>query len=80
MPNWADDEGRYYWGPPGVPFYDQVEIPHAPVTYKSDCLCDCCAFARKQRGAPEPQSDAERIKELEDEVERLKSLRRTKHD
>lgn len=41
MPNWADDEGRFYWG-------DQ-EIPHPPVRYVSRCKCCCCNHQRELR-------------------------------
>ena len=72
MPSWGDDEGRFWWGPPGVPYYEEVQIPHAPVSYRATCRCACCKYKRKQRGEPEPQTEAERIVELEAEVERLK--------
>lgn len=49
MPNWADDEGRYHWTPPGKPWYDAIEIPHAPVIIRDGCQCPCC---RHSRGLP----------------------------
>lgn len=43
MPNWADENGRYWWNPPETVWYDAVEVPHAPVGDPVDgCKCAYC--------------------------------------
>lgn len=42
MPNWSDENGRYWWKPPGETF-DQ-EIPHPPVIPDEDCGCVFCEY------------------------------------
>lgn len=50
MPNWSDDEGRYWYTPPGAPWYEAIQIPYPPVSVpRSGCKCRCCADARKRR-------------------------------
>lgn len=49
MPNWADDEGRFWWTPPGGTWLDEVEIPHAPVTRPAGCSCAMCSTPEPPR-------------------------------
>jgi hypothetical protein len=49
MPNWADENGRYWWTPPDGHWLNSVEIPHAPVINYNDCNCDCCVYYRKSK-------------------------------
>jgi hypothetical protein len=42
MPNWSDENGRYWWNPPGSKWYEAVEIPHAPVGIEPKCKCVYC--------------------------------------
>lgn len=49
MPNWSDDEGRFWWTPPGKMWYDRVEVPHPPVVVMKKCSCDFCEYERKQK-------------------------------
>lgn len=40
MPNWADENGRFWYRPHGgIP----IEIPHPPVVRLPDCDCAVCA-------------------------------------
>jgi len=41
MPNWSDEDGRYWWTPPGK-HWTEREIPHPPVVTVSGCVCDFC--------------------------------------
>lgn len=50
MPNWADDEGRFHWQPPGKAWYEQVEIPHAPISEREGCFCAFCNHRRLKEG------------------------------
>jgi hypothetical protein len=58
MPSWSDDEGRFYWAPPDRPFYERVEIPHAPVTVQAGCTCKFCSYSG---GAPSRYTIPEKI-------------------
>ena len=42
MPSWSDENGLYWWNPPGTR-WEAVEIPHAPVGEPNpDCRCAYC--------------------------------------
>ena len=49
MPNWSDDEGRYWWTPPGKMWYENVEVPHPPITVRKGCACDFCVYERAEK-------------------------------
>lgn len=49
MPNWSDDEGRYWWNPPGTAWYESVEIPHPPVVVEKGCKCEFCKHERAHK-------------------------------
>jgi hypothetical protein len=49
MPNWADDEGRYHWTPPGKQWFEAVEIPHSPVSRCRSKRCAMCEYYRQER-------------------------------
>lgn len=54
MPNWSDDEGRYwYWDGDKRPFWDAVQIPHVPAGPPvAGCTCSYCVpAAQTQDGA-----------------------------
>jgi hypothetical protein len=40
MPEWADENGRYWFKDTSSGSY--IEIPHAPVERPKGCLCACC--------------------------------------
>jgi hypothetical protein len=42
MPNWSDENGRYWYQPEGKTINEMVEIPHAPVGSPEGCTCICC--------------------------------------
>jgi hypothetical protein len=42
VPNWSDENGRYWYTPIGGGVHDEVEIPHAPVGAPEGCTCICC--------------------------------------
>jgi hypothetical protein len=46
MPNFADDEGRFWRTPPGKVWHEAVEIPHAQVTVRKRCNCVFCVHER----------------------------------
>ncbi len=48
MPNWADDEGRYWWVPPGKMWYDSIQIPHPPISAEKGCTCEFCKYEKSQ--------------------------------
>jgi len=49
MPNWGDDEGRYWWNPtPYRGYQDCVEIPHPPVFVQKGCRCAFCRHTRDE--------------------------------
>jgi len=50
VPNWADDEGRYWWTPPGKTWHEAVEIPHAPLSVEDGCDCIYCVHNRPGEG------------------------------
>lgn len=45
MPNWSDDEGRYWWTRPDG---RMVEIPHPPFA-EAGCRCQLCSHEAEQR-------------------------------
>ncbi len=60
MPNWADDEGRYYYTPKGKSWQESVQIPHPPVSNPRGCNCICCF-----ENAAEKDSSSSKEKEYE---------------
>jgi len=49
MPDWADDEGRYFWSGPNNDFTFDVQIPHAPICGpRPGCDCDFCIHDRNR--------------------------------
>lgn len=48
MPNWSDDEGRFWWTPPGKMWYDNIQIPHPPVLVEEGCTCEFCEYEKSQ--------------------------------
>jgi len=72
VPNWADDEGRFWWTPPDKEWYGSVQIPHAPVTVKPGCKCPCCVYTRGD--PPEKRYIVTYPGGVENSVERLRTL------
>ncbi len=65
MPNWGDNEGRYWWTAPDG---REVQIPHAPVSFHKNCRCACCNHQRKEKGEKLLPSKKEEIRALKLEV------------
>jgi len=47
MPNWSDEDGRYWWTPPDKSYFNSIEIPHPPIIVDKDCLCAFCYFHKR---------------------------------
>ena len=60
MPNWADENGRYWYNPPGKHWWESVEIPHPPVVMRPKCKCAFCTDERERRRYARAQRKAER--------------------
>lgn len=61
MPNWGDDEGRYWWTPPGKMWYDRIEVPHPPVITEKNCKCDFCIHERAEKKKAIKQREKENL-------------------
>ncbi len=59
MPNFSDDEGRYYWQPPGKFWYERIEIPHAPIVIEAGCRCKFCVTKRIESSENETRTRQE---------------------
>jgi hypothetical protein len=46
MPNWSDENGRYWWERPG---HWATEIPHPPLITEKRCKCPFCKHSHKNK-------------------------------
>jgi hypothetical protein len=46
MPNWSDENGRYWWNWPGL---IEVEIPHPPIQVVKNCKCQFCRYDKIEK-------------------------------
>jgi hypothetical protein len=46
MPNWSDENGRYWWERPG---HWAIEIPHPPLITEKGCKCPFCKHSHKNK-------------------------------
>lgn len=65
MPNWAHDDGRYYYTPKGKHWTDNVEIPHAPVELPSNCSCLCCIENKPKKKKKSVKKDVKSVIRLQ---------------
>lgn len=67
MPNFSNDEGRYFYQPKGKSWLDSVEIPHIPTLRPKGCTCLCCL----EEMSPDERYEAEQNEEALEEMKKI---------
>jgi hypothetical protein len=49
MPNFSDENGRYWWTPDGAAWYDRIEVLHPPMRVRKGCPCAFCENERLKK-------------------------------
>lgn len=48
MPNWEDENGRYWFVPKGSDLWCREQIPHSPTSEVKGCKCAFCLECRNE--------------------------------
>lgn len=51
MPNWSDENGRFWYTPPGKHYTSSIEVPHPPVSVEPGCTCAFCTDKQPRKPA-----------------------------